>query len=97
MTINLTALMQVRELLGWHHKAIDFTTGDTLAQFLKEVMTTTGQSLHDLFVQDDGSISSQYMVWLNCRPVKQAHSLEIPLQSGDRIIAMPAMATRVGG
>jgi len=97
MTVNVTALMQVRELLGFQHKAIEFTTGDTLAQLLRQVVTTKGQSLYDLFVQDDGSVSSDYMVWLNCRPVKQSHSMEIPLQSGDRVIAMPAMRFRAGG
>lgn len=97
MTVNVTALLQVRELLGWHYKAIEFTKGNTLAQFLRELVTTTGQPLHELFVQDDGSISPEYQVWLNCRPVKQAHSLDIPLQSGDKVVAMPAMKTRIGG
>lgn len=97
MTVNVTALMQVRELLGFQHKALEFAAGDTLAELLKKVVTTTGKSLYELFVKEDGSVSSDYQVWLNCRPVKQWHSLEIPLQSGDRIIAMPAMKFRAGG
>ena len=96
MTLNVTALLKVRELLGWSQKAVEFT-GDTLDQFFKEITTIDGQTLYDVFVQEDGDISSEYSVWLNCRPVKQTYRLDIPLRSGDRIIAMPAMKTRVGG
>lgn len=96
MTINVTALMRVRELLGWNNKAIDFE-GKTLAEFLKHVVAHDGKSLYDIVVQEDGCISPEYMVWLNCRPVKPEHSLEIPLQSGDRVVAMPVLKFRAGG
>ena len=96
MTINVTALMRVRELLGWNSKAVQFD-GKTLNEFLKHVVTLSGDSLHDLFVQEDGSIRPEYAVWLNCRPVKPSHSLEIPLESGDRVVAMPVMKFRAGG
>ena len=96
MTLNVTALLKVRELVGWSQKAVEFT-GDTLEQFLKEISTIDGRTLHEVFVQDDGSISSDYLVWLNCRPVKQIHSLDIPLRSGDKIITMPAITFRAGG
>ncbi len=96
MVINITALMQVRERLGWSTKAIEFQ-GRTLLDFLKDVVTQDGASLHALFVQEDGSIRPEYAVWMNCRPVKPATSLEIPLQSGDRIIVMPVLNFRVGG
>jgi len=96
MTLNVTALLKVRELLGWSQKAVEFT-GGTLDQLLKEISTIDGRTLYDIFVQNDGGISSDYLVWLNCRPVKQIHSLDIPLRSGDKIIAMPAIAFRAGG
>ncbi len=96
MTVSVTALMRVRELLGWQHKEVEFS-GKTLAEFLKHVITKDGKSLHDLVVQDDGSMSPEYRVWLNCRPVKPAHSLDIPLQSGDRVVAMPVMMFHAGG
>ena len=96
MTINVTALMRVRQLLGWNNKAVEFD-GDTLAAFLKHVVTTDGRNLYELLVQEDGSISPEYMVWLNCRPVKPEHSLDIPLQSGDRVVAMPVLKFRAGG
>ena len=96
MTLNVTALLKVRELVGWSQKAVKFT-GDTLEQFLKEIATIDGRTLHDVFVQEDSSINSDYLVWLNCRPVKQAYRLDIPLRSGDRIIVMPAIAFRGGG
>jgi molybdopterin converting factor small subunit len=96
MMLNVTALLKVRELLGWSQKAVEFT-GDTLDQLLKELPTIDGRTLHEVFVQEDGSISSDYLVWLNCRPVKQIHSLDIPLQPGDKIITMPAIAFRAGG
>ena len=96
MTLNVTALLKVRELLGWSQKAVEFT-GDTLEQFLKAMSTIDGRTLHEVFVQEDGSISSDYLVWLNCRPVKQIHSLDIPHRSGDKIITMPAITFRAGG
>ena len=96
MTLNVTALLKVRELLGWSQKAVEFT-GDTLEQFLKEIATIDGRTLHEVFVQEDGSIRSDYLVWLNCRPVKQIHSLDIPLRAGDKIITMPAITFRAGG
>jgi hypothetical protein len=96
MKLDVTALLKVRELVGWSQKAVEFT-GDSLEQFLKEITTIDGRTLHEVFVQEDGSISSDYLVWLNCRPVKQIYSLDIPLRSGDRIITMPAIAFRAGG
>lgn len=96
MTVNLTALLKIRELLGWNQKAVQFM-GDTLADFLKEIKTIDDRTLYEVLVQDDGSISSEYLVWLNCRPVKQEFSLDIPLRSGDKIIAMPAITFRAGG
>ena len=44
MTLNVTALLKVRELLGWSQKAVEFT-GDTLDQFLKEISTIDGRTL----------------------------------------------------
>ena len=96
MTVNLTALMEVRELLGWQHKVVDFD-GETLAEFLRIIPTREGTSLYELFVQEDGSIGSDYNVWLNCRPVKQKLSLYIHLRSEDRVIAMPAIRFARGG
>jgi len=96
MTVNVTALMAVREMLGWSHNAVEFT-GGTLSDLLKELNTSDGKTLYELFTRENGNISSEYMVWLNCRPVKQDYSLEIPLQSGDRVIAMPAVRFARGG
>ncbi|HNR14844.1 MAG TPA: hypothetical protein PKM59_16175 [Thermodesulfobacteriota bacterium] len=96
VTINITALMKVRELVGWSSKAIEFE-GRTLVDFLKHVVTQDGRSLHDVFVQEDGTIHPDYAVWMNCRPIRPQDRLEIPLQSGDRVIAMPVMKFRAGG
>lgn len=96
MTVNVTALLKIRELLGWNQKAVEFN-GDTLADFLKEIKTTDGRSLYDLMVEEDGVIGKDYLVWLNCRPVKSQYRLDIPLNSGDKIIAMPVISYRGGG
>jgi hypothetical protein len=96
MTINVTALMRVRELLGWNYKAVEFD-GNTLVELLRHLVTKDGKRLYDVFVREDGSISPEYAVWLNCRPVKPAHSLEIPLEPGDRVVAMPVTIFRAGG
>ena len=88
--------MKVREMLGWQHKAVEFN-GETLSEFLKVVSTQDGKSLYEIFVQSDDTIGSEYNVWLNCRPVKQKYSLDIPLKSGDRVIAMPAIRFARGG
>ena len=96
MTINVTALMRVRELLGWHQKAVEFE-GATLVDLLKDVKSQDGRSLYEILVQEDGTISPDFAVWMNCRPVRPQDSLEIPLQSGDRVIAMPVLRFRAGG
>jgi molybdopterin converting factor small subunit len=88
--------MSVREMLGWQHKALEFD-GETLSEFLKVVSTKHGKTLYDLFVRSDGTMGTDYNVWLNCRPVKQEFSLDIPLRSGDRVIAMPAVRFARGG
>jgi len=96
MTVNIVALMKVREMLGWSHKTVEFA-GGTLVDFLKEATTENGKTLYDLFVREDGIIASEYMILLNRRRVMPEHSLKIPLQSGDRIIAMPAIRFARGG
>ena len=83
-------------MLGWQHKAVEFS-GETLAELLRNVPTKEGTSLYELFVEKDGSMGDAYNVWLNCRPVSQKLSLDIPLRSGDRVIAMPAIRFARGG
>jgi len=49
------------------------------------------------FVPEDGIIGPEYMILVNRRRIMPEHSLEIPLQSGDRVIAMPAIMFARGG
>lgn len=94
--INITALMTVREMVGWSQKTVMFT-GENLSEFLKQFTTKDGENLYDLLIQEDGAVKADYMVWLNNRPVKQEHSLEISLQNGDRVVVMPIMKFAAGG
>ena len=94
--ISIAALMTVREMLGWGNRTILFH-GKTLAEFLKHFFTLKGDNLFDVVVDEDGAVRKEYMVWLNNRPVKQDHSLEIALESGDRVVVMPVMKFSAGG
>ena len=40
MTVNIVALMKVREMLGWSHKTVEFA-GGTLVDFLKKQLLRT--------------------------------------------------------
>ena len=94
--INVTAKMTAREMLGWSQKTLIFN-GETLAQFLKQVTTLDGNRLFNILVQEDGSVKQEYMVWLNNRPIKEEHSLEIPLQHGDRVLVTSMIKFAAGG
>ena len=94
--INVTAMMAAREMLGWNQKTLLFP-GETLAQFLKQVTTLDGNPLFNVLVQEDGSVKQEYMVWLNNRPIKEEHSLEIPLQHGDRVLVTSMLKFAAGG
>ncbi|MBP1709569.1 MAG: hypothetical protein H6Q47_102 [Deltaproteobacteria bacterium] len=94
--INVTAMMAAREMLGWSQKTLLFP-GETLAQFLKQVTTLDGNPLFNVLVQEDGSVKQEYMVWLNNRPIKEEHSLEIPLQHGDRVLVTSMIKFAAGG
>jgi len=96
MKINIAALMSVREMLGWSHKTVEFA-GSNLVDLFQKVTAENGKTLYDLFTQEDGIIGSEYMILLNRRRVMPEHSLEIPLQSGDTVIAMPAIRFARGG
>jgi len=96
MTVTIAALMKAREMLGWSHKTVEFT-GGTLVDLLRTVTSENGKTLYDLFVQEDEIIGPDYMILLNRRRVMPTHSLEIPLQSGDRVIAMSAIRFARGG
>jgi sulfur carrier protein ThiS len=94
--ISITALMTLREMLGWSQKTVLFS-GTTLAEFLKQFTTKDEENLYDILVQENGAVRIEYMVWLNNRPVKQENSLEVPLVSGDRVVVMPVMKFAAGG
>ena len=94
--ISITALMTVREMLGWSKKTLMFT-GKNLTEFIKQIITKDGETLYNVLVQKDGAVKPEYMVWLNNRPVKPEHSLKIPLESGDRIVVMPIIRFAAGG
>ncbi len=72
-------------------------TGATLAQFLKQLTTPEGNHLLNVLVQEDGSVKQEYMAWLNNRPIEEEHSLEIPLQHGDRVLVTSMIKFSVGG
>ena len=94
--ISVAALMTVREMLGWSKKTFLFTKR-FLSDLLRQITTKDGQALYDVLVQEDGAVKSEYMVWLNSRPIKQEHSLDIPLNQGDRVVVMPVMRFAAGG
>ncbi len=94
--ISIVALMTVREMLGWSKKTLIFTD-ENLAGMLQRITTKDGKKLFDVLIQENGAVRAEYMVWLNNRPVKQEHSLNIPLSSGDRIVVMPIIRFAGGG
>jgi len=94
--VSIVALMTVREMLGWNKKTL-ILDNENLAEMLKRISTKEGKNLFDVLVQEDGAVRAEYMVWLNNRPVKQEHSLNIPLSSGDRIVVMPIIRFAAGG
>jgi sulfur carrier protein ThiS len=94
--INIVALMSVREMLGWSKKTLIFTDKN-LSDLLKQIIAKDGKSLYDILIQEDGAVRPEYMVWLNNRPIKQEHSLDIPLESEDRIVVMPVIRFAAGG
>jgi len=94
--VSVVALMTVREMLGWSKKTLVFAE-ENLAEILKRLTTRDGKNLFDVLVREDGAVRAEYMVWLNNRPVKQEHSLNIPLSSGDRIVVMPIIRFAAGG
>ena len=94
--ISIAALMTVSEMLGWREKTVLFS-GDSLSDFLKTFSTKNGENLYDVLVGDDGIVRLDYTVRLNNRPLKQAQSLEIGLEPGDRVVLLPIMKFAAGG
>jgi|GEM_PF-58127 len=94
--LNVTAMMAVREMVGWSQKKLNFS-GNTLAQLIREITTIDGQSLYSVLIDEEGAVKKDYMVWLNNRPVKEQHSLEIPLQNGDRVLLTSMIKFSAGG
>ena len=94
--VSIVALMTLRVMLGWSKKTL-IATDENLAEMLQRITTKDGKNLFDVLVQENGAVRAEYMVWLNNRPVKQEHSLNIPLSSGDRIVVMPIIRFAAGG
>ena len=94
--IHITALLSLKDLLGWRKKTVLFS-GETLGDLLKTLSTREGQNLYDVLVENDGSVRLDYTVRLNNRPCKQSQSLGASLQSGDRLVLMPVMKFAAGG
>jgi len=94
--INFTAMMMVREILGWSQKKFLFT-GETLSQLLKQLTTRDGKALYGIMVEENGAVKKEYMVWLNNRPIKEEHSLEITLNNGDRVLVTSMIKFAAGG
>jgi len=94
--VNIGALMSARTMLGWSNRPFTFF-GRTLIDLLHVVTSETGDTLYELLVQDNGTIGSEYMILINRRRVMPEHGLTMPLQTGDRIIIMPAIRFARGG
>jgi hypothetical protein len=94
--VNIAALMTLRDMLGWANKTLLFE-GKNLTEFLKGIPTPEGRSLYEVLVDENGAVRSDYMVWLNHRPIKPEHSLAIALEHNDRVVVMPVMKFAAGG
>jgi hypothetical protein len=94
--VNIAVLRTLRDMLGWANKTLLFE-GKTLAEFLKGIPAPEGRNLYEVAVDEKGAVRSDYMVWLNHRPIKHEHSLAIALEHNDRVVVMPVMKFAAGG
>ena len=94
--ITLTALLSLKDTLGWETKTILFS-GEALADLLQAFSTTKGENLYHVLVGEGGDVRHDYTVRLNNRPIKQVERWPGTLRAGDRIVLAPIMKFAAGG
>lgn len=91
MRITVKALSEVRRIVGWDEKEIEFE--GSFADLLKSLVTVEGQSLYQVLVEDK-KIKDGFVLGVNGRSIS---SLDVPLQPGDRVLLMDIVRLFHGG
>lgn len=91
MKITVKALSELKRMLGWDEKEIEFE--GTIGDLLKSLVTVEGESLYRFLIVD-GKIKDGYLLCLNGRLI---NSLELSPKSGDRLLMMDLVRLFHGG
>lgn len=91
--VRVTALLSVREELGWSHQEVEFT-GSTLRGLLRTLRTQDGASLEQLLLDADGKVLGYYIVLVNGYRVWDA---DAPLEADDEIVTTEFFRAVAGG
>ena len=91
MRITIKALSEVRRIVGWDEKEIEFE--GSLEDLLKSLLTVEGKSIYQVLFEDR-RIKDGFVVGVNGRLIS---SLDVTLQPGDRILLMDIVRLFHGG
>lgn len=89
--ITVKALSELRRVLGWDDKEIEFE--GTIEDLLKSLTTLQGETLYQVLILD-GKIKDGYLLSVNGRLI---NSIDLNLQPGDRVMMMDLVRLFHGG
>ena len=92
-TVRVTALLSVRDELGWGDREVEFT-GSTLRDLLRTVPTRDGGDLEQVLCDRDGRLRGCYVVMVNGTRVEQA---DLPLRAEDQVVTTQFFRAIAGG
>lgn len=92
--VAVTALLSLREELGWRHREVELE-GDTLRDLLRSLRTRDGSAdLEDLMCSENGAVRDCYVVMVNGIRVKET---DIPLSAEDQVVTTQFFRAIAGG
>ncbi|MDA8235309.1 MAG: MoaD/ThiS family protein [Clostridia bacterium] len=93
--VRITALSEVRELVGWSTKEVDFN-GETVKDLFASVYTSKGVCLNEVLTEGE-SLKPGYFLILNGRRLDYHALLQKELKDGDHLAAMELLRIVGGG
>ena len=80
----------IRKEIGWEGKSEDVVRfeGGTIADVLKSIPTSNGETFYDRFIRDDHTMIANAVIWHNVVYFVQRDELDRKVNDGDKIVLL---------
>jgi molybdopterin converting factor small subunit len=95
ITVKVAALSEIRKIVGWGFKEVEFT-GGSVAELLKSIPAEDGSNLYQRLVET-GDYKQKYIILLNGSRISCADGLNKKLEPDDKVITMELIRFVAGG